>query len=892
MTSYKSRMLRSFGPSFVLAALLGMSTASCIGPVNTTKPTTGSESISSEPTSFHGPSTGDASGDEVKGGLRIVTNKNGQLPLRQAGFVADARGDARTLRYPPWLLFHSRGKGSLSFEVEWYKSKKDPVGDPWAGGAIAFHEAWTAVDASQAKYLVLWAQMSDPTAPIDLAVALHAVTKKKGKQDTGFLRIADYARGRKIGKTWTKVVIPLAAFPDIDKVDLKELQTIRLDMRGNPPKDQRTAILLDNVYFTDAGLVTPVSNLGYLVRGDGVLMLWDKAEVEGIKSFDVQLDGKSVAKAGPNSRLVLVPKQHFPDETPRTIAIVTVGEGDRSDPAKIQVVASQPAEQRATVTVEAATSHKVSPYLFGANWAIPKTIEQIRPTIVRWGGARTSKYNWEYDVDSAGNEDYFLNGISKRRGAPEKDKAYFNWIKKTLDAGTEINFTIPIGPWIAKAHNEEGEQYCSFPREHFKQQQAWHPEVDDCGNGIMPDGETLIWGNDPNWSMVPNSPEHQKGLVENIKKLFGGVAKKTVTFYSLDNEPGLWNSVHRDTVPKGISAKDLVDLNVKYAAMIKSVEPAAQVIGYSAWSAVDLAGSNMDYTPPGKDGYKFYGEFEDPSHQWSERKQNGNRSQFEYYLDEMKAAEAKAGKRLIDVVDIHWFPYAYGVDANGEMQRLSENLPFDPLLAEQQFEAVREWYDPTYENSSSWMADEENKEYLWDPYHPVIPALKKTIAERYPGTKLAINDFDTGSREHYHGGLIRGAVMGIFMQEDVYMAAPFAQDNEGATFVYLMQKLYSNYDDKGGAVRGNFHKSQSTSKDLMSFAVQDGKQWKIVLINRNRKERVLTTVALPSAAKTYRTYIYGQTLGFRLLPTEERKAGDSRFAFYVPAYSAALLVAE
>src|SRR5262249_9427401 len=146
-------------------------------------------------------------------------------------------------------------------------------------------------------------------------------------------------------------------------------------------------------------------------------------------------------------------------------------------------------------------------------------------------------------------------------------------------------------------------------------------------------------------------------------------------------------------------------------------------------------------------------------------------------LKGVKAASDKAGKRLIDVVDIHWYPECYGNDEKGHRQRLSdENLSWDPVIAVKQFDAVREWYDGSYKPEWSWTSeDPENKEMLWDPYHPVIPALKKLIEDAYPGTKLAFNEYATGSPNSYHGALLRAATLGVFMQEDVYMAQNWYQ---------------------------------------------------------------------------------------------------------------------
>ena len=89
--------------------------------------------------------------------------------------------------------------------------------------------------------------------------------------------------------------------------------------------------------------------------------------------------------------------------------------------------------------------------------------------------------------------------------------------------------------------------------------------------------------------------------------------------------------------------------------MIKAVDPDAKVIGFSAWGVLELAGSNVDMMPAAPDGYKHYDK-PSPAEKWRDRKAHGNVPQLVSYLKGVKAASEKAGKRLIDVVDIHWYP--------------------------------------------------------------------------------------------------------------------------------------------------------------------------------------------------------------------------------------------
>jgi hypothetical protein len=851
------------------------------------------ESADRAPTSFYEPTWADCSGKDGKGGTKITTSSNKNiLPTREDGVGKKLKGDASMKAHPDWFLFHSlnaSGK-SLAFEWKWTTTKDDKFwGNMWAGAGLAFNQSWGLVDISKAKYLVMYAKANrDDLNDLEFTVKLHDGAGDKGNT-SGKVNLKTYSEGKKFNTDWTRIVIPMKAFSEGDKIDLSKVKTIDFDFAGKYPENEQLWIRVDNVYFSDADMLTPVENVGYAIAKDGVRILWDKSPGEKIEKFVIAVDGKEATSVDSAKHEAKLPLASFPPKSEHRVTVVAAGGKESSSPQGVKVVVPGGAPEAATVTVDAKPLHDVSPYLFGSNWMNPESIKETNTAINRWGGNTTSVYNWKADNDNKGDDWFYLDDYSKPDGTPETEKGYYKFIKNTLAAGADVNFTIAAGPWIAKPHPSGG-RYCSFPTSKYPEQDK--TDGQGCGNGRKPGGKEFIWDNDPNLSLIPNSPEFQKGLVENIKKAFGGAANKGVKFYTVDNEPGLWHNTHRDAVPKGISTDDLIDFNVKYASMIKSVDPDAKVIGFSAWGVLELAGSNTDMMPAGPDGYKHYDK-PSPTEKWRDRKAHGNVPQLVSFLKGVKAASEKAGKRLVDVVDIHWYPECYGKDEKGNRQRLSdENLGWDPVIAVKQFDAVREWYDGGYAPEWSWTSeDPENKKMLWDPFHPVIPALKKMIEDAYPGTKLAFNEYATGSPNSYHGALIRAATLGVFMQEDVYMAQNWYQGDSKQP-AFWAQKLYGNYDGKGGKIRGKFLKSTSSHKDLLSFATDNAGKKDIVLVNKNPSTPINALVKLPAAAKSYMTYLLGEGVGMRLVESGPEPAKGQEISIQVPAYSALVIVAQ
>ena len=221
----------------------------------------------------------------------------------------------------------------------------------------------------------------------------------------------------------------------------------------------------------------------------------------------------------------------------------------------------------------------------------------------------------------------------------------------------------------------------------------------------------------------------------------------------------------------------------------------------------------------------------------------------------------------------------------------SQTLPYDPAFTPVQFEALREWWDPSFvpeKPIESWTYNPDpQKDRLWRPYHPVIPALTKLLDTHYPGTRLAINEYDNGSPEHFHGALLRAAALGIFMRENLYMAQNWHQTGANH-FTYWAQKLYGNYDGKGSKVGGKYVPATSSSADLYAVAAQRGPTTLLVLVNRNRSMPIATTVKLATAASKATTYTLVESMGLRLFAQSAKVEGKTA-TVAVPAFSAMLV---
>jgi hypothetical protein len=717
---------------------------------------------------------------------------------------------------------------------------------------------------------------------VDFNLSLSGTTDASS---TGNVLVSNFAVGHKIGTDWTQVIIPMSSFPGLSKLDLTQCKIVRFDLAGDFPENIPVYVHLDKLYFTDTKMVTPVGNLGWQPLKDGVFLIWDKSPEEEVDRFVLRVDGQPAGEVDGKQHTAKLPLSYFQSPGSHPVG-VAAADGDQTSSYQAVTVDLTPHEtEKAVVQMSAQGDHPISPYLYGFNYMASESLKKAGGTVNRWGGNATTNYNWKDDADNKGADWYFLNAGGVTAGETEAGKRYYQFIQDAFRAGSQAIITIPTIGWVAKPAPPGGKELSSFPLSLYPDQEA--NDGQGSGNGVLADKKGMIWGNDPNRNYIPSTPAFQKEWVETIVKNFHSASQGGVRFYQMDNEPGLWNWNHRDVCPKGIGYEDLVVLNAKYAAAVKSVDPDAQVIGMTAWGVKELAGSTWDDMPGGAAHYKGDG----TGDRWTDRKAHANMPQVAYYLWAMNKLSQRVGKRLIDYLDDHGFPEVWGKNAQGQNVNVLGDFAYDPVLTPKQFDALRIFYDPTFEDPESWCAQPSLKAYLFDPFRPLIPNLKKMIAQYYPGTKLSMTEYYPASSHYYHGGLLEIVTLGIYMREGLDMACDWGSAWEG-NYVYLGHQLFSNYDGNGSKVGGDYVNCTSSSPDLYSFGAKDRDKSYVILVNRNHDKDFETTVNLPQAAVTYEIYTMSESLGYRLLDSGKHQAPGQALSIHVPAFSALLVVAQ
>jgi hypothetical protein len=395
-----------------------------------------------------------------------------------------------------------------------------------------------------------------------------------------------------------------------------------------------------------------------------------------------------------------------------------------------------------TLTIDTSQgNHPISPLIYGLNFPDATTLATTRATLARLGGNRWTAYNWETNASNAGS-DYCYENDNYLSSSTSPGAAVSPTIAQAKAAGATTILTVPVVGYVAG--DEQG--VCNIQNQ--PNYLALHFKVNAPSKNAA-------------FTLTPNPTDgkvYQDEFVNWVKQTQTGAN----VIFQLDNEPDLWSSTHPEVHPNPVSYDELVFRDVAYAKAIKKVWPGVKVIGpanYGYWGMVTLQNAPDSGT---------YGNFLD------------------YYLTQMQAASTSAGERLVDDVDVHWYP-----EATGGGNRITDQASGDSAAEQAAREqAPRSLWDPTYVEDS-WITND----VLHGPIS-LIPWIQGKIANDDPGTGLSISEWDYGGGNEISGAIADADVLGIFGQQGLDAAAYWPLfSNE--TFSMAAFEAFRNYDGNG-----------------------------------------------------------------------------------------------
>lgn len=498
-----------------------------------------------------------------------------------------------------------------------------------------------------------------------------------------------------------------------------------------------------------------------------------------------------------------------------------------------------PADVQFEVHAERPT-HPISPLIYGTNQ--PDDPQGSRYGLVRMGGNRLTAFNWENNASNAGNDYQFQNDDYLVQDLPAAQRntpgaALQGPLSTARGIGASLLATVPLIDYVAADRNGGGDvrnSGANYLSTRFKQNQAAKgaafADPPDQSDGVVSQDEFIHW----------------------LTGHLGGVP----LLVSLDNEPDLWSDTHAESHPTPVTYVELTTRSIEFARAVKAVAPDVPITGFVSY------------------GYAGYLNLQNASDA------NGKGEFIDYFLDRLKAASDTEGRRLVDYLDLHWYPEARG---NGRI--IGTDTSAASVTARVQ--APRSLWDPTY-SESSWIHD-----YVGGPIE-LIPTLQAKIAAHWPGTQLAFTEWNYGGGAHISGGVAVADVLGIFGREQVGLAC-YWKLNGAEPFVEAAFAAFRNFDGAGGAF-GDTSLEATTSDDAASsiYASLDASDpTRVVLIAINKDTQAhdaALTLTHGTAFSRLRVYTLTSAAAQVRPAADVQASGTNAFRYTMPALSVSVLV--
>lgn len=454
-----------------------------------------------------------------------------------------------------------------------------------------------------------------------------------------------------------------------------------------------------------------------------------------------------------------------------------------------------------------ALRHAINPEIYGVAHADAASLADLNVPLNRYGGNNTSRYNWQQNADNRGF-DWYFESVPLGPGTPGEEADTF--IATSRQGGAEPMMTIPMVGWVGKLGANRS-KLASFSRIKYGEQAdcdwTWYP---DACNGLLPDWTTPVTGNDPNDANVPADVVFQRGFVEHLVSQWGGAGNGGLRYYILDNEHSIWHSTHRDVHPVGAYMEEVRNKTWDYAAMIKSQDPQAQVVGPEEWGWSGYFWSGYDQQYGAEHGWGYL----------PDRAAHGNWDYLPWFLDQVRQRSETLGVRLLDVFTVHYYPQGgeFGNDTSTAMQ-LRRNR------------STRSLWDPNY-TDETWIDDQVK----------LIPRLKAWVSAHYPGTRIGITEYNWGAEGHINGATAQADVLGIFGREGLDQAARWTTPSS-STLTYKAIKMFRNHDGSRRSFGDTSVRATVPNPDnLSAFAALRGTDGALTVMIVNK---VLTTGSTP-----------------------------------------------
>lgn len=488
----------------------------------------------------------------------------------------------------------------------------------------------------------------------------------------------------------------------------------------------------------------------------------------------------------------------------------------------------------------------ISPYIYGINGVEPAMTQGS----ARSGGNRLTGYNWHNNYSSAGSDWQHYNDDFLANGLPAADKlkpamTLIDFAQKSAEAGTYSLVTLPMAGYVARDNKQTVTADETAPSERFA-------KIED----RKPGGDFTL---EPD---ISADTVYSDELLNYLITTLGDSSAATgIKGYCLDNEPALWSETHPRIHPKKVTVDELIKKSISLSSVVKDFDPGADIFGpvlygFNAYMSLQNA---EDWKDTYKSQYNWF---------------------IDCYLDKMREAEAAQGRRLLDVLDLHYYSEAQ----NQAGERVSFGNQTDEDSVYTRVQSTRSLWDADYKENS-WIGQ------WFSQFLPLLPKTLSSIDEYYPGTKLSFTEYSFGAENHISGGIAIADALGIFAENNVYLATLWPLTNS-KDYAISAINLFTNADGNGLAFGDTLLPIENNKSESASIYASEDAEGNIhlMLIGKNLTQQTQFNVRIDGEYHIGAFYTLDSNSTAIRANTDGAAYGDNLLTVTVPPLSVSHLV--
>jgi hypothetical protein len=475
----------------------------------------------------------------------------------------------------------------------------------------------------------------------------------------------------------------------------------------------------------------------------------------------------------------------------------------------------QATAQTVTITVNAAQDKKaISPYIYGRNESFDKPVQFYKDAGLRFarvgGGNNMSAYNWRLKLTV--HPDWYNNVYGSDWDVPAQ----------------KINDNFPnmqgMFAFQLLGRAASSNKY-NFNDWAYNNSQYWSGVGQNLAGGGTPNpagGSNALVDGDINLFSKPWPADSSVAILTHWFGAEGkGLNKQQFQYWDMDNEADVWNGTHNWAMPTLISASAFMDRYIDLAKKAKAIYPGIKLCG-----------------PVGTSEWQWF--------KWSDESIYVNGKYYcwlEYFIKRCADEEKASGVRVLDVLDLHNYPY-YTTDAEA-------------------LQLHREYYDKTYDYpganglksiNGGW-DNSQTKEYIFVRINDWLTT--------YFGTNhkigLGISEWSPGPSDPNYASVIYASHLGLFGNNGVELFSPWTWFNGMWETLHLFSRYAKPYSVSSVS-------SLENTVSAYTSITERADSMTIILVNRNASSAQSVNINLTNFTVENGSYT---TLQLSSLPTTE-----------------------